>query len=152
MNRAIDVFFDAIGALCKMCIVGQLAIISYVFAGRYFFNKTPGWGEPAALMCLVWMCILSSALSVRDDTHLRMNVIDAFVSERTKLLLDYLTLAVIGVFGAFMIYAGIQLTLLASNNKMPGIGIATSWLTLVVPLTGVAYFTAILDRLLRMKR
>lgn len=152
MSKVTDAFFKATMFLCQIFMVIQVLVVSYVFFGRYIFSKTPGWGEPVALLCLVWMCILSSALSVRDDSHLRMSIIDNFLSKRSLLFLDYLTMAVTGVFGIFMIYAGVQLTLLASKNIMPGIYIATSWMTLVIPVTGFAYFLAIIDRLRGMKK
>ncbi|MDF2614641.1 MAG: hypothetical protein K0S71_2427 [Clostridia bacterium] len=152
MSKIADGFFKAVMFVCQIFMAAQVLVVAYVFFGRYVFGNTPGWGEPVALMCLVWMCILSSALAVRDDSHLRMSIIDDFLSKKSLLFLDYLTMAVTAVFGIFMIYAGTQLTMLASKNIMPGLYIATSWMTLVVPITGFAYFLAIIDRLRGMKK
>ncbi|MCD8140957.1 MAG: TRAP transporter small permease [Planctomycetaceae bacterium] len=146
MRRLIDMFFWVIHNLCKVLLVVQVLACATVFVGRYVVGSTPAWADPVAMLCMVWLCILSSALAVRDDAHLRITVIDKFLSARALKALNALTALIVLVIAVFMVYSGGLLTQLTTRNKLPGLGIPTAWMTVVLPITGVAYLVALLYR------
>ncbi|MFV0465657.1 MAG: TRAP transporter small permease [Lachnospiraceae bacterium] len=132
--------------ICRAMLAIQVIICAGVFFGRYFFKSTPAWGEPAALLCLVWLCVLSSSLAIEDDSHLRMTVFDEILPGKVLIALEILTTVVIFLFAIFMIYAGIMLTSLSRNNIVPGINISASWMNLVLPVTGFMYIVALIEQ------
>jgi len=134
------------GWLCRIMLAFQIVICAGVFFGRYFFKITPAWGEPAALFCLVWLCILSSSLPVAEDSHLRMTIFDDIMPKKLLLALDMVTTFVIFCFAIFMIYAGFNLTVISSNNIVPGINLSASWMNSVLPVTGVLYVIALIEQ------
>ncbi len=146
MRRLIDLFFWLIHNLCKVLLVVQVLACATVFVGRYVVGSTPAWADPVAMLCMVWLCVLSSALAVRDDAHLRITVIDKFLSPRAMKALNGLAALVVFVIAVFMVHSGGLLTQLTTRNKLPGLGIPTAWMTVVLPLTGVAYLLALLYR------
>ncbi|MCD8350213.1 MAG: TRAP transporter small permease [Planctomycetaceae bacterium] len=146
MRRLIEVFFWLIHALCKVLLVVQVLACATVFVGRYIVGSTPAWADPVAMLCMVWLCILSSALAVRDDAHLRITVVDKFLSPRAMKVLNGLAALVVLGMAVFLVHAGGLLTQLTTRNKLPGLGIPTAWMTVVLPITGVAYLVALLYR------
>jgi TRAP-type C4-dicarboxylate transport system permease small subunit len=140
-----DIFFRGIMILCKITLVIQVFACAVVFVGRYVLGDTPAWADPVAMLCMVWLCILSSALAVRTDSHLRITIIDPFLSRRRLLCLEVLASIVVLAVAVFLIVSGGQLTELATRNRITGLGIATAWMTAVLPITGVAYIIGLFD-------
>lgn len=141
-----NVIFILTEWICRIMLGCQVLICAGIFVGRYFFKITPAWGEPSALFCLVWLCILSSALAIRDDSHLRMTVFDEKMPPKMLLVLDIITTIVVFCFAVFMITAGFNLVKLSRNNIVPGINIPASYMNLVMPVTGVIYIAALIEQ------
>ena len=139
------ILFTAVEWFCRAMLGLQAAICIIIFIGRYFFHYTPPWGESAAMMCLVWLCILSSSLAIRDDTHLRMTVLDEVLPKGVLLALDMLASTVILCFAVFMVYAGTGLFKMSTRNMITGLNIPFCWMNLSMPVTGVVYVFSIIE-------
>jgi TRAP-type C4-dicarboxylate transport system permease small subunit len=113
-------------------------IVSWVVFSRYFLHKTPAWGEEGALLCMVWFGFLSMALGVRDDLHLRITILDQFLSDKTKNFLNWISRILTIGFAIFMITEGIKMSKVATGNYMPGIKLNSAFLYAAVPLAGIA--------------
>jgi len=135
-------FFDAVDfvfmSFCKLCFIGMVVITSYVVFGRFVLNKSPVWGEPIVLMCMVYMSLISASLAIRKDTHIRMTIIDLFVPEKVIAVCKACAQVMIFGFSIFMIFNGWQFAMLAGKNVITGVGIKSMWLYLSVPVAGVA--------------
>ncbi|MDN5302422.1 MAG: TRAP-type transport system small permease protein [Thermoanaerobacteraceae bacterium] len=119
-------------------LVLMTLIVSWVVFSRYFLHKTPAWGEEGALLCMVWFGFLSMALGVRDDLHLRITILDQFLSDKTKNFLNWISRILIIGFAIFMITEGIKMSKVATGNYMPGIKLNSAFLYAAVPLAGIA--------------
>lgn len=119
-------------------LVLMTLIVTWVVFSRYFLHKTPAWGEEGALLCMVWFGFLSMALGVRDDLHLRITILDQFLSDKTKNFLNWISRILIIGFAIFMITEGIKMSKVATGNYMPGIKLNSAFLYAAVPLAGIA--------------
>jgi len=146
-----DKFFDAvrgvIDAFCRVLLMAQVIVVSIVVIGRYVFNRTPGWGEEGALLFMVWFCLISASLAIKEERHLRMSVIEYFLNEKQLRFLDYFNHIIMLIFAACMFWEGIKLTQLTALNIMPGLEIKSSWLFASVPVSGVAIAIMIIEKL-----
>ena len=63
------VVFTLVKYACVIILAALVAVVFSIFFGRYVINKSPIWGEPFSLLCLVWMSLLGSADSsfLTDD-------------------------------------------------------------------------------------
>ena len=107
--------------------VQLIAIIVMVF-GRYFFRHVPAGTEQLALFCLVWFAMLSISLSVRDDSHVKMEVIDKLVGPKNVIWFQLFCALVTAAFGVIMVVYGRQICAITSMSKLTGTKIPTSWL------------------------
>lgn len=139
------VLFIVVEWFCRAMLGLQAIICIIIFIGRYFLHYTPPWGEAAAMMCLVWLCILSSSLAIRDDTHLRMTVLDDILPAKVLMALDVLSSIVILCFALFMIYAGTGLVKMSTRNMITGLNIPFCWMNLSMPVTGVIYIFSVIE-------
>lgn len=147
---AVTKFFDIVYSLfmsfCKLCFIGMVLITAYVVFGRFVLNKSPVWGEPIVLMCMVYMSLISASLAIRRDTHIRMTIIDFLVPQKVIDVFKALAQILIFGFSIFMIINGWQFAMLAGKNVITGVGIKSMWLYLSVPMAGVALALMELER------
>ena len=69
------VIFGIVKHICVLMLGALVAIVFYIFVGRYFIHKSPMWGEPMSLFLLTWMSILGSSLVLRTDEHLKVTML-----------------------------------------------------------------------------
>ena len=108
-----------------------------IFFGRYVLSRSPIWGEPFSLLCLVWISLLGSALAVRNDEHLRVTMFDEKLGKKGLISTEILSTACIVVFSVFLIYYGSALTRKGAINNMAGINVPYSVMYISLPVTGV---------------
>lgn len=128
-----DIYNEIINFICVVLLTAQTVAILIMVVGRYVFSSVPQWTEQFALFCMTWFAIFAIALAVRDDSHVKMEVIDYFVSPQ---VLNYIKLfgnICICVFGFVMVRYGFTLSQLTWATKMS---------VFPIPL-GVKYFSSV---------
>ncbi|MEN1760055.1 TRAP transporter small permease [Anoxynatronum sibiricum] len=148
MTKFFDMIYLFFMTFCKLCFIGMVAITSYVVFGRYVLRSSPTWGEPVVLMCMVYMSLISAALAIRKDTHIRMTIIDFLLPEKVVNVMKAAAQICIFAFSIFMIVYGWRFSMLAGRNLMTGVGIRSMWLYLSVPMAGAAMCLMEIERLL----
>lgn len=140
------VVFGIVKYLCVLMLAALVAVVFYIFLGRYVLHKSPMWGEPLSLFLLTWMSILSSSLVLRTDEHLKVTMFDERMSKGQILATDLLATACILIFSVFMVVYGSQLMKQARSNTMAGVNIPYAWMYLSLPVTGVLYIAALITQ------
>jgi TRAP-type mannitol/chloroaromatic compound transport system permease small subunit len=74
--------FGIVKYACVVILAALVAVVFSIFFGRYVLSRSPIWGEPFSLLCLVWMSLLGSALVVRRNEHLRVTMFDERLGEK----------------------------------------------------------------------
>jgi TRAP-type C4-dicarboxylate transport system permease small subunit len=146
-------FFDLVYAVfmttCKICFIAMVVLTSYVVFNRYIVKSPLSWGEPIVLMFMVYMALVSAALAVRKDSHIRMQIIDFFLPRKGVAFFRGLAQVCIFFFGIFMILNGWGFSIQAGRNLMTGVGIKSLWLYVAVPIAGVAICLMEIERLIK---
>jgi TRAP-type C4-dicarboxylate transport system permease small subunit len=151
LQKIVDKIYAGVEALCMVLMCLMVLVVAWIVFGRYILNKTPAWGEEFSLMVMVWMGLLSGALGLRDDSHLRLTVIDFFAPKKfVRAVKIFCVLLILG-FSALFFQQGIEITKIGMLNKMPGLGIPAAWFYLAAPVTGILMFVFALERLIRNK-
>lgn len=140
------IVFGFIKQVCVLMLGALVAIVFYIFLGRYILHQSPMWGEPLSLFLLTWMSILGSALVLRTDEHLKVTMFDEKMSKWQIIATDILATVCILVFSLFMVVYGTRLMTQARNNTMAGINIPYAWMYLSLPVTGVLYVFALISQ------
>lgn len=145
-------FFDCVYlvfmTVCKLFFIGMVVVTAYVVFGRFVLNNSPSWGEELSLLCMVYMSMISAALAIRKDTHIRMTIIDLFLPEKVVGFFKGLAQVMIFCFSWFMIIYGWQFAKLMGESKMTGLRIKSMYLYLAIPIAGVALCLMEIERLI----
>lgn len=150
--KTVTRFFDGVYWLfmtsCKISFAGMVLICASVVFNRYVLKYSMTWGEPVVLMCMVYMSLVSAALAIRKDTHIRMQLIDYVASKTVVNIMRGAAQVGIFFFGVFMIWYGWKFSLVARRNIMTGVGIRSIWLYLACPAAGIAICLMEIERLI----
>lgn len=141
-----NVVFGIVKHVCVLMLGALVAIVFYIFVGRYFLHKSPMWGEPMSLFLLTWMSILGSSLVLRTDEHLKVTMFDEKMKKGQLFATDLLATICILAFAVFMFIYGRQLMQQARTNTMAGVNIPYAWMYLSLPVTGILYILAMITQ------
>ena len=136
--------------ICKLLLVADILITSWIVLARYIrVIPAPNWGEELILTLMSYMAVLSAALAIKKNAHIRMTAFDRFLPEKLVVALDLLAdLAVLGL-AIVMLAIGWQY---ASGIGAKGTYISMPWLSkfwqyFPIPLAGLAMIFFELERI-----
>ncbi|AZO80874.1 MULTISPECIES: TRAP transporter small permease [unclassified Bosea (in: a-proteobacteria)] len=108
-------------------IMLMTALIAWGVFGRFVLNDTPTWVEAGSLLLMAWFIFLGAAVGVRESDHMGFESLLAFVPRGVEAVLVLIIQGLILLFGAAMVFYGLQLVEKAWVDRIPLIGIAKSW-------------------------
>ena len=108
--KASDVCNAVINFCCVALLTAQTLAIIMMVIGRYIFNKVPAWTEQFAIFCMVWFAMFSIALGVRNDAHVKVEVVDAFASPKVLVGFKLFGCLATMIFGFIMVRYGVALS------------------------------------------
>ena len=156
IRPAYDVVYKVVLVICKLLLVADILITSYAVAGRLiggiqladgrylrnvvFFLDDPAWSEEIVLTLMSYMAVLSAALSIRTNAHIRMTALDRYLPKKLVMSLDVLSDVAVMVLGFIMLIVGTKYaTTLGSRGYYVSIPtLSKFWQYLPIPLAGFA--------------
>ena len=138
---AYDKTYDFVMFLCKILLIGDILITCFAVTGRYFyFIPDPSWSEEVVLTCMSYMAVLSAALAIRRNAHIRMTALDNYLPEKMVKALDILSDVGVLVLAAIMIVVGWKYAreIGSKGHYVSMTFLSRFWMYFPVPLAGVA--------------
>lgn len=141
IKPAYDVAYKVVLFLCKILLIVDILITTMAVAGRYIpFIPDPAWSEEVVLTCMAYMAVLSAALAIRRNAHIRMTAFDRYLPRKVIIALDIVSDVAVLALAVVMITVGwkyaVQLGSKGSYVSMPGL--SRFWMYFPVPLAGIA--------------
>lgn len=140
-----DKAYKAILFICKILLIADILLTSYAVLGRYVhkfipFIVDPKWSEEIVLTFMSYMAVLSAALAIRKNAHIRLSVFDRYLPEKLITVLDLLSDIAITAFALIMLVVGWKyastLGARASYISLPKL--SKFWMYFPIPLAGIA--------------
>lgn len=143
IKPAYDVAYKIVLFLCKLLLIVDILITTMAVAGRYIpFIPDPSWSEEIVLTCMAYMAVLSAALAIRRNAHIRMTAFDRYLPKRVVIFLDIISDVAVLALAVVMIVVGwkyaVQIGSRGSYVSMPSL--SRFWMYFPVPVAGVAMF------------
>jgi TRAP-type C4-dicarboxylate transport system permease small subunit len=143
IKPAYDVTYKIVLLLCKLLLVVDILITTMSVAGRYIsFIPDPAWSEEIVLTCMAYMAVLSAALAIRRNAHIRMTAFDKYIPKKALTSLDIISDIAVLALAMVMIVVGwkyaVQIGGKGTYVSMPSV--SRFWMYFPVPLAGVAMF------------
>lgn len=150
IKPAYDMTYKIVMTICKLLLIVDILITSMAVAGRYIpFIPDPSWSEEVVLTCMSYMAVLSAALSIRRNAHIRMTAFDRYLPKAVVKFLDILADVSVLILAVIMIVVGWKyasgIGAKGSYVSMPNV--SRFWMYFPVPLAGVAMLVFELEAL-----
>lgn len=150
LEPAYDVLYKVFLVICKLFLVADIIITCIVVLARYIHAiPAPTWGEEVILTLMAYMAVLSAALAIRRNAHIRMTSFDIYLPKIVIKVLDVVSdLAVLGL-AVVMVVVGFQYAREIGSKgfytSMPTV--SKFWQYFPVPLAGIAMIVFQLEAL-----
>lgn len=110
IKPAYDVAYKFVLFVCKLLLTADIVITSVCVVGRYVsFVPDPAWSEEVVLTLMSYMAVLSAALAIRRNAHIRMTAFDAYLPKNVIKALDILADVAVFILAIVMITVGFSL-------------------------------------------
>jgi len=138
------------GAVCVLCFATMTltAILGVFF--RYIMQSPFMWTEEVARYLLVWLGFTAINIALRQDRHIKVEIIAKLVPPVVAKIISYLVDALIAFFFIVLLQQGYLLTV---NNMMTAstFPLSMSWILVAVPaaaaLTLIQLFLSVVKKI-----
>ncbi len=136
-----DVIYKFVLLLCKLLLVTDILITTMAVIGRYVsFIPDPAWSEEVVLSAMSYMAVLSAALAIRTNSHIRMTAFDRYLPRKVLIYSDIISDVFVMILALVMIIVGwkyaMQIGARGTYVSMPSV--SKFWMYFPIPLAGVA--------------
>jgi TRAP-type C4-dicarboxylate transport system permease small subunit len=115
----------------------MVAFTVYTVVMRYVFKNPPFWGDTVALFCNIWLVLVAYALAVRDREDIATEAVYVYLSPRVISALRLMWQIMTFVFGAFLIWFGLDAALSVPGRYWELGGLPKQAPMMVLPLCGL---------------
>ena len=147
MRAFFNAIYEAYLTFCRILFVIMIVITGYTVLGRLVLKSSPAWGEELVLMCMVYMALVSAALAIKTNSHIRISLLDYVLPKKAIAWLDLLAYILMGLFSVFMIVGGGQYAMLMRNVRFTGLDMSSMWLYMSVPIAGIAMLLIVIEKI-----
>jgi C4-dicarboxylate transporter, DctQ subunit len=134
--------FDSINTLmviiCAILVVGLTFIVGADITLRYLFNKPLGWVKEMSEYTLVGLGFLAAAWLLKDDAHVKMDLILTKVNPRTQTMMNLITSAIGTIVVIIITWFSIVVTLDFYHTKIvaPSVLEPPKWILMTPIIVG----------------
>lgn len=121
-------------------ILTAIVMISSLILGvfyRYVLDNALTWSEEVAMFCFSWLTFLAAALMVRENGHVRVELIASILPDRVWWLLNQIIWVLIALVGLYMAWTGYQFIFLTMGQTSPAIRYPVWWRDVSLSVGGV---------------
>ena len=145
-----DIAYKIVLFVCKLLLVADILITCMSVIGRYVpFIPDPAWSEEVVLTLMSYMAVLSAALAIRRNAHIRMTAFDRYLPSAVIKFLDILSDLCVFALAIVMVTVGWKYasTLGAKGSYVSMPNVSRFWMYFPIPVAGVAMIVFELEAL-----
>ena len=137
--------------ICKLLLVADILITTWIVLARYIkVIPAPNWGEELILTLMSYMAVLSAALAIKRNAHIRMTAFDRYLPDKVIITLDpiadlaVLTLAIVMLTTGWSYATGLG----AKGTFISMPWLSKFWQYFPIPLAGIAMIFFEIERVI----
>lgn len=129
-----------------------IACVTWQVFGRYVLNNTPTWAESLALLLVLYVTMLGTAVGVRDAGHIGLESLLVLAPENLRLKMEYLIHALVLLFGAAMAWNCAFLAQSVWSYRLPTLWISEGWKYVPAAVSGVLVVMFSVEHIIALAR
>ena len=147
IRKVYDGFFNLIENICVVFLAGMVIICAYSVFMRYVMKAAPRWGDEMALFCMVWYGLLSAAVALKEDRHIRIRLWENWLSPKANKILEVIIHVVVLAVLLWFFKWAVALTSLAGATVMTGSQLPMKYLYVAEPVAVFCMIFAAIGRI-----
>ncbi|MCD8122967.1 MAG: TRAP transporter small permease [Clostridiales bacterium] len=147
-----DIVYKIMMVICKLLLIADIVVVSMTVAGRYVpFIPDPAWTEEITLTLMSYMAVLSAAMAIRRNAHIRMTSLDPYLPKMLIKVLDVVADIAVLILAVIMIVIGWQYaTGIGAKGFYPSVPwLSKMYMYLPIPIAGIAMLVFEIEALYR---
>jgi TRAP-type transport system small permease protein len=114
-----------------------ICAVTWQVFGRYVLNNTPTWAESLALLLVLYVTMLGTAVGVRDAGHIGLESFLVLAPDSVRIKMEYLIHFLVLIFGAAMAWNCASLAESVWSYRLPTLGVSEGWKYVPAAIAGV---------------
>jgi TRAP-type transport system small permease protein len=110
-------------------IVSSIFLVVVVFLQvffRYALNSPLAWSEELARFIFIWLVFISSAVVLRDDSHMSMNYFVNLMPKKVRTIIDIVSKGIISAFMVMCLFQTAKIMRITATQLSPSLTIPMS--------------------------
>lgn len=137
IKKVLNKIDNVIEYLCMATLVILVCIVFTQVFTRYVLGFTPRWSEETAVILMIWLGFITTAIGVKKASHLSISaVVDLLPKSVQKIVFCFDELAVMA-YGIILFIYGKDLTIHTMSSTLPATQLPAGVLYAVLPVAGV---------------
>ena len=136
-----DFMYNLTMLICKLLLIADIIIMSWVVLARYVTAiPAPSWGEEIILTLMGYMSVLSAALAIRRNAHVRMQAFDRYLPPMLLKILELFSdCCVMGLAFVMLVVGWKYATGIGAKGTYISLpNVSKIWMYLPIPVAGLA--------------
>lgn len=136
MQRVVDIAETGLRWVAALCLFALTVLVVFQVAMRYGYGGVPFFTEELARYAMIWMAMLAAAVAVREESHIRIDLVPTLLqalAPRVRVWLDLLLDAISLTVFLVLIWYGIDMVIFAAGQTSDGMRITLSYPYAAVP-------------------
>lgn len=122
-RRILNITEDFVTIACSIALV--VVVFLQVFF-RYALNSPLAWSEELARFIFIWLVFISSAVVLRDDSHMSMDYFVNLMPIRIRVVIDIVKKVIISAFMIMCLFQTVKIMKVTASQQSPSLGIPMS--------------------------
>lgn len=140
-QQRFDQVLTVLAEICKLvsglCLVVIVATFAWLVYGRYILNSTPTWVEQLALILVVVITFISSAVGLKEKTHLSVDILPYMLPPKPRAVVYMVINAMLLWFGYMMTVKSYELAVFNWTTEIPLLDVPLSVRSMPLIVSGI---------------
>lgn len=156
MNDRLTLLLDVTEKVLSYIVSAIIAVMTivtfYQVVLRYVFESATIWAEEVVRYSFVWLVLLTSAIAVRRNRHIRIDFFVNKLSPGPRFLLEMVSSLMILVFLIFLLREGLTIVASTGHQSSQALKIPMSYPYLAIPLGTILMIVFMLELMVKQYR
>lgn len=147
LRRLAAIPFDVV--FLQISVVAFIVLAFLQIFTRYVLNAPLPWTEEVATFFLIWLTHVGAWTLLRQDSHVRLELIDEFVGPGVRRWVHTLWDIVIAAILVAIIFAGWEILPQLQYDRTPALQVSYSVVMAIIPITSALMLMTVILRVTR---
>ncbi len=131
---------------CIVFLVATILIVLFQVFNRFWFNLPAPWTEEFSRYIFVYLCVLGITRGVRDDAHIKLELIVSAFPEKVQTVANLLIDIIVIILLCGMIVSGFKFLPISMTRRAATLNISMYYLYIAIPVSAIVMVLFILRR------